>query len=1052
MTGQEHVGRDDPVADAVVRLALGLAGRAASDADEGVAAALADLGTVLGVDRVYVFEHDETDQTTSNTFEWCGAGVEPQRDNRQRVPLAIVAAWQQRFAVGREVLIADVAGLDPASSPERDVLLAQGIRALLAVPLRARGRTTGFLGVDDRRGPHAFSPRVITLLHAAAGLIGAALARRTIEEAHRALSERLQAVAAQVPGALFGFEREPDGRRRFTYVGPRFGTLLGIDPAPLADDATLALERVHDDDKAAFAASLEGSSSSLTCWEHTFRVIGGDGSVRQLIGRAAPQRRADGGVLWNGLLLDVTDEWQAAEALAQSATNLRSILETSEDAVVLIDAQRRVVDLNSSAREGARRLTGRALAIGDVITEVIDDPAFGHELDEAFAGRTVTIERAVTRPGEVAPAYWAEIRIQPARRADGHVHAVVYRSADVSERRRANDALARGAAFRQALLTLVNDLLAQAFSDELYQHVLEHAVANVPGAEAGSVVVQRGDGRYHYVAAVGFDLATLQTISYDPEELAPIQPLEATVLRPSYDNRHHTDTVQAVLRSAGRVGDIRATLVAPVDVAGDRLGYLHLDSFSDAAAFDEGAVELASLLAGTVGVALQRLRLEFRLNQERTKLQHLASHDALTDLPNRVMLADRLEQALARGRRRDRLTALLFLDLDGFKAINDRFGHMTGDEVLRTVAARLLGVVRDEDTVARLGGDEFAIVAADLARAEDAASVARRLLDALSAPFESGDVTALIGGSVGISLAPGDASRADTMMQNADLALYRVKRQGRGGVAFFTPDLDIRMRERGALSEDLRQALTTGAGIAVAYQPIVRLDDGMVIGMEALARWRHPLHGDVPPRVFVPLAEEAGVIGALGRAVLSRACFDLAAWRAEGFGHTWRCAVNVSAVQLRSEHFEQEVRDLVSQSGLSLGDLELEVTESAVMDHDGPALMNLSRLRAGGARVLIDDFGTGFSSLSRLTQFPVDAVKIDRSFVVALGDDDGARERAIVDAVVALAAGLGLGTVAEGIETDAQRVTVLAHGCSVGQGYLFARPQPASAIRERFLV
>ena len=1046
--------RLDAVTDLVVRLALSLSEAEGDTVPAMVGAALAALGNELGADRVYVFEDDPDGDTISNTYEWCADQVEPQRDALQRLPLVFWGAWQQRFEAEGVVAIEDVAALDPATAPEFDTLTRQGIAALLAVPLRSRGRTTGFLGLDDVRSARSWPAPVIDLMKTAATLIGSTLARHAAEAANRSLSEHLEAVTRQMPGTLFRFEREPDGRRRFTYAGPSFGRLMGIDPKALADDATPALERIVGEDQAEFAAALTRSGSTLTRWEHTFRVFDATGATRHVLGRADPSDRGDGGVVWHGMLLDISDVHQSNAALRRSEADLRSILEVSEDAVVLIDAERRVVDCNRVARRRIQRLTGHELRVGERITDVVRDRALADELDSAFRGAAVESEREVAGVLDPSDRYAVRIRIEPIRDADGAVRAVVYRSTDVTAAKRVEAFEARENAFRQGLLTLLTDLLARDFDDQVYQHVLDHAVATIPGAEAGSVVIARDDGRYHYVAASGFDLGQLQAIVYEPEDLAKVEPADAAVLRPSYDNRHHPDATQDLLVTAGRCDEILATLVAPVDVAGNRLGYLHLDTFSDRDAFDDGAVDLARLLAGTVAVALQRLSLERRLQDERGKLEHLATHDALTDLPNRTMLADRLEQALARGARRGRHTALLIVDLDGFKAVNDRFGHPLGDTVLRAVAGRLRDAMRAEDTVVRLGGDEFAVVAGELARPEDAAAIATKLVGEAQQPVELGAATAVLGASVGISVAPGDAEHADAMMQNADLALYRVKRDGGDGIAFFTAELDMRMRARTALTDDLRRALAREDGIDVAYQSVVRLTDGHVVGVEALARWHHPEQGPISPAVFVPLAEEAGLIGSLGRRVLQRACRDLAAWRREGIGLDWTCAVNVSALQLRAEPFALEVEDLVADVGVALQDLAFEVTESAVMEHAGPALANLARLRRGGARVLIDDFGTGYSSLSRLKHLPVDAVKIDRSFVVGLADEasDGATsDAAIVDAVVALAKGLGLSLVAEGIETEAQRRAVLAHGCDEGQGFLFARPASFDAVRARHL-
>jgi len=744
----------------------------------------------------------------------------------------------------------------------------------------------------------------------------------------------------------------------------------------------------------------------------------------------------------------VADRVTAKGDLRQSEANLRSILDVIDDAVILVDAEHRVVDLNEAARARIQRMASTTLQVGDVLTDVFTEAAFREHLQRAFAGEALAHERLVHLPSPTGGSYWVDVRMRPVFAEDGSVRAVVYRSADITERRASAVARERDVAFREALLGLLRQLLGRRFSEELYQLVLDHAVATVPGAEAGSILVQGRDDRYHYVASVGFDLSTLRSVSYAPGSLdgttGAVEDHGTTLVRRGYRARSHDPTSRSTLLSAGRTGEIRSTLTAPIDVGGERLGYLNLDSFSSEGAFGADSRALASLLASAVGAALQRLRLEARLEDERSKLSHLANHDTLTNLPNRAMLTDRLEQALARGHRRERLTALMMIDLDGFKAVNDRFGHPAGDAVLREVARRLRSCVRAEDTVARLGGDEFAVVASELHRAEDAAQLAQTLLNVLEDPFDIADAQALIGASIGVSLAPGDAEEGAAMLQNADLALYRVKREGRGAVSFFTSGLDSRMRTRAALSDDLRSAVRSGEGIAVAYQPVVRLSDGTVIGVEALARWRHPQRGDVPPAVFVPLAEQAGFIGALGRMVLERCCHDLASWRRSGIGLSWRCAVNVSAQQLRSAVFAEETATVAAAHGLHLRDLEVEVTERTVMDEAGVALDNLQRLRAGGARVLIDDFGTGYSSLARLQQLPVDAVKIDQSFVRDLTADGAGA--AIVAAVVSLARNLSLDTVAEGIETAAQQQALITLGCDVGQGFLLGRPLSARQV------
>jgi len=415
----------------------------------------------------------------------------------------------------------------------------------------------------------------------------------------------------------------------------------------------------------------------------------------------------------------------------------------------------------------------------------------------------------------------------------------------------------------------------------------------------------------------------------------------------------------------------------------------------------------------------------------------LARHDALTRLPNRVLFHERVEQALAQVGRGARV-AVLCLDLDRFKAVNDTLGHPIGDSLLQAVADRLQACVREVDTVARLGGDEFAVVQVGLESPADAELLARRLVDAISQPYDLDGHHVSIGTSVGVTLAPNDGTHPDTLLKNADMALYRAKLEGRGTHRFFEHDMDVRLQARRTLELDLRSALAAGE-FEMFYQPLLNLTSNRICGFEALMRWHHPTRGLVSPAEFIPVAEEIGLIVPLGEWAMNQACMEAAGWP-EGV----KVAVNLSPVQFRSGTLAHAVIDVLHRSGLSARRLELEITESVLLQNNKTTLATLHDLRDLGVRIAMDDFGTGYSSLSYLRSFPFDKIKIDQSFVRDLCAKPDSI--AIVRAVTGLGTSLGMMTTAEGVETHAQLAQLRAECCTEVQGYLLSRPCPASEI------
>jgi diguanylate cyclase (GGDEF)-like protein len=470
-----------------------------------------------------------------------------------------------------------------------------------------------------------------------------------------------------------------------------------------------------------------------------------------------------------------------------------------------------------------------------------------------------------------------------------------------------------------------------------------------------------------------------------------------------------------------------------------------------AGAFDDAPA--LTLLVGGLVISLLFGLLVFVLGTGRTRamalvrektreLSHQALHDTLTGLPNRALVLDRAEQMLARATRQPNVVGgALFIDVDGFKHVNDKLGHAAGDQLLKVVGERLESVVREQDTVGRLGGDEFVVLVESDPRQASLEVLAERLLEVLRRPVDLGDPGKSMSFTASIGVALGGYTTPDQLLRDADLALYAAKAAGKDRYVLFDGSMNAAIDERREAEVDLAAAVW-GEQLFLIYQPIFDLSTQEIVGAEALVRWRHPERGVVPPNEFIPLAEETGLIVTIGRWVLDQACRQAAAWRAEGLEIP--IAVNVSAVQLSRDGFASDVREALQSSGIEPSSLTLEVTETTIMRDVAVACERLEEIRALGVRVAIDDFGTGYASLSQLQRMPADVLKVDRSFVAALSD--GGQSRELLEAIMGVARALSLAVIAEGIETAGQMTTLQEVGCLMAQGFLLARPDSAEAL------
>jgi len=420
------------------------------------------------------------------------------------------------------------------------------------------------------------------------------------------------------------------------------------------------------------------------------------------------------------------------------------------------------------------------------------------------------------------------------------------------------------------------------------------------------------------------------------------------------------------------------------------------------------------------------------------RLAFMAQHDSLTGLPNRTLLRQQMDEMLQHSRRSSDKVAVLMLGLDNFKAVNDTLGHGVGDKLLRGVAKRLRSTLREDDALARLNSDEFTIVQSGVVRPEDAVLLAKRVLDAIGEPYLLDGHSVVIGASIGIAMSPGDGEDSEKLLKSADMALSRAKREFRGTFSFFEAEMDARAQSRRKIEIDLRDAIQN-EGLRPYYQPLVDLASGRITGFEALVRWPHPERGMISPGEFIPVAEETGLINPLGGLMLHRACMDAAQWPDDV-----RVAVNLSPLQFRTGNLLSLVTDALKRSGLPARRLELEITETLLLEKSSQVLATLHALRALGVRMSMDDFVTGYSSLSYLRSFPFDKIKIDQLFVRDLGANRDAQ--AIVRSIVSLGIGLGVTITAEGVETEAELSCLRAEGCHEGQGFLFSRARPNAEV------
>jgi len=960
-----------------------------SDADTVFTAALSDILRLTGSQYGFIAElKHEADGTpylqslAITRMDWSEA---TRRFYDENAPSGF--RFSARDSLAAAVLDgAPVIANDPAHDPRSCGRLPPGhpsLDAFLGLPLLRGTEILGSIGLANRAGGYdaALVAELRPVVDACAQLLEACLgnqARKQAEETLR-LYERM---VSCMPDHLSVLDRDyrylavndtylqHHGLAREAIIGHSVAELLGqtVFDTRVKEklDRCLAGERVH------YSDWFDFPTTGLRFVDVTYTPYHDDSG--QITGVIVASR-------------DLTDLEQAHQALMETETRYRLMVDQMADAFFVTDLNGRIVDVNQRACD----------TLGYTRAELLDLSVLDVEQDFDLAGATALWE--ALQPGQ---------------------------SVTIQGRHRRKDGTAFPVEIRLSCIELNGQRLLPALAHDISERVqaeekLRQAAVVFDNAQEGVMVTDRN------ARILAVNPAFCEITGYDEAEVLGETPAKFK------SGRHDTAFYQAMWSALSETGRWQGEVW---DRRRDGEVYPKWLSISAVRDATGQIVRYVSLFADIT-----------HLKESEARLEHLAHFDVLTELPNRLLFTSRLEHAVEQARRHGRHIALLFLDLDRFKTVNDSLGHPAGDELLIAVAQRIRTRLRDEDTLARLGGDEFVILLEQLDEAQMAAIVAQDVLRELAAPVQlSGGHEVFIGASIGISLFPDDADNAMRLVSSADAALYQAKEQGRNTYRFYTEALTTAANEHLALETRLRRGLERGEFV-LHYQPLIDAHSGRPIGVEALVRWQPPGEALVPPDKFIPIAEETGLIVPLGEWILRTACAQARAWLDAGLAPLVM-AVNLSGRQFQAADMAELVRAVLLDTGLPARFLELELTESVIMEQADQAIATLDALKSLGVRLAIDDFGTGYSSLAYLKRFPIDKLKIDRSFVDGLADDSNDRE--IAATIIAMARSLNLEVLAEGVETEQQLAFLRLYGCDQYQGYLFSKPIPADEI-ERWL-
>jgi diguanylate cyclase (GGDEF)-like protein/PAS domain S-box-containing protein len=943
--------------------------------------ALATIGTFVGADRAHVVQIHSDGERASLTHEWSAEGVASRVSAMTSVSIAAFPYTHEVLSSGSIICIRSLKDLPPHAGPELEFHRSFGTKSLVAMPMIIGRTLIGFVGVNSVTREVDWSDETVALLRFVGEIFGNAIVRARNERALRASEEQYRLL----------FERNLAGSYRNTIDGrmldcnDSMAQMLGYSSREEFLRQNARDLYVEPEERERFIEQVR-QHRSIPGLE--VRLRRRDGKPVWLLESVSIRQDAGGQEVLEGTVVDITDRKLAENALRESEARYRTLIERMREGVAQKDPDGVLQFVNASFCEmsgySREELIGRDAIFMLAVEE--DATLMRKKLVERQRGVSDHYEvRMRRRDGTVI---WVDISGAPIFDAEGRVVGSIGVYNDITVRREASQALRE--------------------SEERYRVM----------ADNSTDLIARSDATGHLLYAS----PAIETIlGYAPAEvigksiLAFVHPEDHDVVRVATESLAWTGPMTFSYRAKRRGGTevwLETTTRAVLDPATRQV------------------IEVVSVSRDVT----ERHHAE-------AQIEYQAYHDTLTGLPNRALFRDRLTVALAHARRTRTPVAVMFLDLDSFKLVNDTLGHSLGDELLKVVATRLKGVLREEDTIARMGGDEFTVLVANITSTDDAPVIAQKLLDTVAQPARVEGHELFVTTSLGIALYPNDGDSAESLLKNADNAMYRAKELGRNLYQLCTPEMNRRANERLSLENALRRAIDRGE-FALQYQPQLRIDTMAIVGMEALLRWNR---GDqvIGPAKFIPVAEETRLIVEIGEWALREACRQARVWQLERFPNL-RMAVNLSPRQFQHADLRKMIAAALEDSGLEARFLEVEITEGTAMQNIDRAVATMRSLREMGVRIALDDFGTGHSSLNYLRSFPIDSVKVDQAFVHEI--EASASNRAIVSAVIGMAHGLNLRVTAEGVETQAQFEFLKEQGCEEVQGYLFGRPAPPDLI------